>query len=110
MPFEFDVHAMVFSQDAPGLEKQLHRHFVRKQLNKVNPRKEYFKVGLPEIRVELEKLGVETHWTMKAEAHEYRESLKVERQLVESAEAEREWLGHPLEYEPEDLEEVVESD
>lgn len=110
VPFEFDVHAMIFSQDAPGLEKQLHRHFVRKQVNKVNPRKEFFKVGLPEIRVELDKLGVETHWTMKAEAHEYRESLKVERQLVESEEAEREWLGHQLEYEPEDLEEVVESD
>nr|WP_296982781.1 MULTISPECIES: GIY-YIG nuclease family protein [unclassified Thalassolituus] len=39
VPFEFDVHAMIFSEDAPTLEKELHRHFQLDSVNKVNPRK-----------------------------------------------------------------------
>jgi hypothetical protein len=41
VPFEFDVHAMIYSEDAPALEKQLHRKFLKSQLNKINPRKEF---------------------------------------------------------------------
>ncbi len=96
VPFEFDIHAMIFSEDAPGLEKSLHRHFLRQQLNKVNPRKEFFRIGLPEIRAELEKLGVATHWTMKAEAEEYRASLQIEQQIRENPSIEKEWTRHQL--------------
>lgn len=99
VPFEFDVHAMIFSEDAPGLEKSLHRHFLRQQVNKVNPRKEFFRLGLEDIRQELENLGVETHWTMTAKAHEYRESLRIEQQILENPEIEREWTRHQLEVE-----------
>lgn len=99
VPFEFDVHAMIFSDDAPGLEKSLHRHFLRQQVNKVNPRKEFFRLGLEDIRQELENLGVETHWTMTAKAHEYRESLRIEQQILENPEIEREWTRHQLEVE-----------
>lgn len=99
VPFEFDIHAMIFSEDAPNLEKSLHRHFLRRQLNKVNPRKEFFRIGLPEIRTELEKLGVETHWTMKAEAEDYRASLQIEQQIRENPEIEKEWTRHQLEIE-----------
>jgi len=81
VPFEFDVHAMIFSDDAPGLEKQLHRHFLRQQINKVNPRKEFFRLELAEIRQELETLGVETHWTMSALVHEFSETLRIEQQI-----------------------------
>ncbi len=56
VPFEFDVHAMIFSEDAPGLEKQLHRHFLRQQVNKVNPRKEFFRLVITDIKQELEVL------------------------------------------------------
>ncbi|MBD9412973.1 DUF4041 domain-containing protein [Pseudomonas sp. PDM16] len=99
VPFEFDVHAMIFSDDAPGLEKSLHRHFLRQQINKVNPRKEFFRLGLEDIRQELEILGVETHWTMTARAHEYRESMRIEQQIIENPEIEREWTRHQLEVE-----------
>ncbi|MBD9632886.1 DUF4041 domain-containing protein [Pseudomonas sp. PDM19] len=108
VPFEFDVHAMIFSEDAPGLEKSLHRHFLRQQINKVNPRKEFFRLGLEEIRGELETLGVETHWTMTARAHEYRESLRIEQQIQENPEVEREWTRHQLEVEAE-IEDVEET-
>ncbi|MCO4331405.1 DUF4041 domain-containing protein [Staphylococcus hyicus] len=49
VPFEFDVHAMIFSDDAPKLEKTLHNHFREKEVNKVNHRKEFFKVSIDEI-------------------------------------------------------------
>lgn len=101
VPFEFDIHAMIFSEDAPGLEKSLHRHFLRQQLNKVNPRKEFFRIGLPEIRTELEKLGVSTHWTMKAEAQDYRASLQIEQQIRENPSVEMEWTRHQLAIEEE---------
>lgn len=49
VPFEFDVHAMIFSDDAPALENTLHRHFRDRELNKVNHRKEFFRVDIDEI-------------------------------------------------------------
>jgi hypothetical protein len=75
VPFEFDVHAMLHSTDAPTLENELHKVFHDDQVNKVNSRKEFFRVSLSRIREKVEELEIEAHWTMKAEAREYRESL-----------------------------------
>lgn len=105
VPFEFDVHAMIFSDNAPGLEKQLHRHFLREQVNKVNPRKEFFRIDLPSIRKELESLGVETQWTMIAQALEYRESLRIEDQIRENPAVAAEWTRHQLA-----VEEIIEEE
>lgn len=108
VPFEFDVHAMIFSEDAPGLEKTLHRHFLRQQMNKVNPRKEFFRIGLGQIRAELEALGIDTHWTMLAAAHEYRETQRIEQQIRENPNIEQEWTRHQLEFEAqEETEEIA---
>ena len=49
VPFEFDVHAMIFSSDAPELETMLHRRFANRAVNKINPRKEFYKVDINEI-------------------------------------------------------------
>jgi hypothetical protein len=106
VPFEFDVHAMIFNEDAPALEKTLHRHFLRQQVNKVNPRKEFFRLSLADIRSELEALGVEAHWTMTAAAHQYRESLRIEQQIRENPAIAAEWSQHQLE--EVELEEEVE--
>jgi len=100
VPFSFDVHAMILSKDAPGLEKSLHRHFLRQQVNKVNPRKEFFRLNLALIRQELESLGVEAHWTMTADAHEYRETLKIDQQILENPQVEQEWTRHQLDFAP----------
>lgn len=75
VPFDFDVHAMIFSEDAPGLEKELHARFAESQVNKVNPRKEFFRQNVTMVRKELEMMGIQAHWTMLAEAKEYKESL-----------------------------------
>ncbi len=78
VPFDFDVHAMIYSDDAPTLEKELHRRFDDASVNKVNFRKEFFNLNLAEIRQAVEQQGMnEIHWTMKAEAAEYRESLSI---------------------------------
>ena len=84
VPFAFDVHAMIMSDDAPALERELHNHFLLKQINKVNHRKEFFRASLHEIREELESMGVETKWTMAAEAAEYRESLAIDKLIEEN--------------------------
>lgn len=55
VPFEFDVHAMIFSDDAPKLEKTLHNHFREREVNKVNHRKEFFKVNIDEIEEVVKK-------------------------------------------------------
>jgi hypothetical protein len=79
VPFSFDVHAMLYSEDAPTLEKELHRRFNRESVNKVNPRKEFFRTSLAEIKQMVDNQGIaDVHWTMKAEAAEYRESLAIE--------------------------------
>jgi hypothetical protein len=83
VPFSFDVHAMIFSENAPELETALHRHFLTAQVNKVNPRKEFFRVSIATIREELEKLKIKTQWTMSAAAKQYRETLALERTLKE---------------------------
>lgn len=78
VPFSFDVHAMIFSADAPALETALHTTFKNKAVNRVNPRKEFFNVSLDEV----EKVVKENHnavvtFTKVAEAAQYRESLKI---------------------------------
>ena len=100
VPFEFDIHAMLYSEDAPGLERTLHRRFLQQQMNKVNPRKEFFKVSLADIRREVEAMGLAAHWTMTAEAHAYRETLRIEQQIRENPAIAQEWTEHQLEYEP----------
>lgn len=78
VPFSFDVHAMIYSDDAPALEKSLHKAFHGKSVNKINPRKEFFRLPLSEIKQKVINEGIEDiHWTMKAEAAEYRESVSM---------------------------------
>lgn len=50
VPFNFDVHAMIFSDDAPALEAVLHKAFENRKLNMVNKRREFFNVTLDEIK------------------------------------------------------------
>jgi len=79
VPFRFDVHAMIYSDDAPSLESTLHKKFQDKRVNQINHRKEFFRVNLPDIEEAVTDLGLEIEFTKKAEAQEYRESLAIER-------------------------------
>ncbi|MCR8969309.1 DUF4041 domain-containing protein [Facklamia sp. 7083-14-GEN3] len=77
VPFKFDVHALIFSEDAPALENLLHNHFKNKEVNKVNSRKEFFNVDLSEIKSLVhEKFDKTVTFYEEPEALEYRESLR----------------------------------
>ncbi|HFL2515436.1 TPA: DUF4041 domain-containing protein [Clostridioides difficile] len=79
VPFKYDIHATIFSEDAPKLESALHKAFDNKRVNKVNNRKEFFEVTLDEIRSEVEKNFDKTvEYTKLAEAQEYRQTLKIQ--------------------------------
>ncbi|MCM3381902.1 MULTISPECIES: DUF4041 domain-containing protein [Shouchella] len=79
VPFNFDVHAMIFSNDAPKLEKQLHDAFLPYSVNKINTRKEFFKVSLDQIEKFVNMHHDKTViFTKIAEAAEYRQSLALE--------------------------------
>lgn len=104
VPFAFDVHAMIWSDDAPALERELHHRFVRSQVNKINPRKEFFRVGVAEIRECVEGMGLQASWTMSADAAQYRETLAIERSLAENNAQAQEWLRGQMQYEPDVIE------
>lgn len=78
VPFTFDVHAMIYSEDAPTLERKLHHYFNYQRVNKVNYKKEFFRVGLNEVKEFLESENISAKFTLKAEALQYRESLRIE--------------------------------
>ena len=76
VPFYFDVHAMIFTADAPALENALHQAFENKRLNLVNRRREYFRVTLDEIKkVVQENYDKTVEFTDVPPAEQYRESL-----------------------------------
>jgi cellobiose-specific phosphotransferase system component IIA len=88
VPFPFDVHAMIFTENAPELESSLHKLFHTRRFNKANERKEFFRVSLSEIIDAVEKLSSnnkyiksDIHITKVAEAVEYRKSLAIERKF-----------------------------
>jgi hypothetical protein len=90
VPFPFDVHALIFTEDAPSLENTLHRRFNLRRVNFENMKKEFFRVSIEEIRDELQKIhqeeGVESvlRLTLVAEAKQYRLSEAKRRELERS--------------------------
>jgi hypothetical protein len=74
VPFSFDVHMMISCNDAPTLENALHRELHANRLNRVNLRKEFFRVGLDQIRNVVERHHGNVEYVADAEALEYRES------------------------------------
>ena len=80
VPFRFDIHAMIFSDDAPKLEAALHNAFADKKVNLVNGRKEFFRVTLDEIKKVVEENHDKTvEFINLPEAQQYRESEMLRR-------------------------------
>ena len=82
VPFNFDVHAIIFSEDAPGLETVLHQTFKAHQVNKVNPRKEFFNIDLKQIEaIVKENHSAVVQFVEVPEAFDYRESMRIANEL-----------------------------
>lgn len=78
VPFNFDIHAMIFTEDAPALENALHKAFENKKVNMVNQRREFFNVSLDEIKnVIKNNFDKSVEFVDIAPAEQYRETTKI---------------------------------
>lgn len=83
VPFKFDVHAFIFSDDAPRLENALHKAFEKKRVNMMNNRKEFFNVTLSEIeKVVKDNYDKVVDFKYHALAEQYRQTM-IKRNKVE---------------------------
>jgi len=93
VPFEFDVHAIIQSDNVPELEKNLHRNLTLHRVNKSNWRKEFFKVPLEKLKKIIEEEGHETEWTLKARALQWRETQEIEKRIEEDEHFKEQWAS-----------------
>lgn len=77
VPFTFDVHAMVWAEDAPNLEREIHKRLDSARVNRVNYRKEFFEGEMSEIKAALQELKPGANFSDDMEAEQYRVSLKL---------------------------------
>jgi hypothetical protein len=92
LPFPFDIHAKISSDNAPLLERELHNRFAFQKTNKVNSFKEFFNVSCLDIKEAVESLGISADWTIEAKAQQYEESLKIARQIEDGSLSKHEYL------------------
>lgn len=74
VPFEFDVHSFIFSEDAVGLEASLHERLASCRVNKENPRKEFFRVSLGDIERLVHEIDPTASFDRTMAATEFRAS------------------------------------
>lgn len=74
VPFRFDVHSFIFSDDAVGLENKLHTILTDKRVNKVNMRKEFFNVSLDELEQLVTEIEPTAEFNRTMAAEEFRQS------------------------------------
>lgn len=77
VPFPFDVHMMIRSENAPALEFELHKALHKLRVNKANPRKEFFRTTIQDIADIVKRHCGEITYTADAEALEYNQSLNM---------------------------------
>lgn len=75
VPFGFDTHAMIYSDEAPALETALHKEFADRRVNASNMRKEFFHVGLEEVEEAVKRLAPSASFFSDREAQEWHETL-----------------------------------
>lgn len=105
VPFPFDVHAFIECDDAPTLENDLHKELSLMRMNKVNPRKEFFRVDIAAIRAIVERKKLVANWTIAAEAAEYRESLAIDERIKNDPAEQARWEAFTQSISDEDTEE-----
>ncbi len=82
VPFRFDLHAFIFTENAPELESYIQKEFNDRRINKVNNRKEYFRATLDEIeQVVTEKYEKVVEFVRIPEAKEFRETQSIIKQI-----------------------------
>lgn len=77
VPFPFDVHSFIFSEDAVALETALHHELNSRRVNKVNLRKEFFNISIEELQAIVERIDPTAPFKVTALAEQYRQSLSI---------------------------------
>lgn len=77
VPFSFDVHAMIYSENAPALEADLHKEFHDSRVNIANNRKEFFRCTIDQVQDALNRLAPDAQFYPDPEAREYRETMQM---------------------------------
>ena len=86
VPFPFDIHALIYSENAPELETKLHDHFWDRRVNWANNRKEFFHVSLEEVTAAIRECGLSADVLAVPEAKEYRQTVAaIEASMRQSA-------------------------
>ncbi len=86
VPFPFDVHSFIFSNDAPELENNLHKILNSNRVNKVNYRKEFFRVSLDELEKIVYDLQPTAEFNRTMLAEQYNQSLSIEKGIADAFE------------------------
>lgn len=82
VPFRYDAHVFIFSKDAYELESKLHKRFEKQRVNKVNKRKEFFRISMDDVKQIVEENKGSVHsFVEKPDAEEYFDTLKIEKQM-----------------------------
>ena len=78
VPFKFDVHSLIFSNDAPALENSIHHRLHANRVNKVNLRKEFFNISLDDLEALVNELEPTAEFSRTMAAEEYHQSLSMD--------------------------------
>lgn len=84
VPFSFDVHSFIFSEDAPTLENEMHRRLNDRRVNKINTRKEFFDISLDELEELVYEIEPSAEFNRTMAAEEYRLSMSVSEAFEQS--------------------------
>ena len=82
VPFRFDTHAMIYSEEAPALEAALHKEFAARRVNAANTRKEFFTVSLQEVEEAVSSVAPNAEFFKDREAQEWHETLALRKQSL----------------------------
>ena len=83
VPFRYDAHVFIFSKDAYALEKDLHDRFDKKRVNKINMRKEFFRISMDDVKqIVEENKGAVHSFVEHPDAEEYYDTLKIEKTMT----------------------------
>lgn len=97
VPFGFDTHAIIYSEEAPALETALHQEFSERRINMANMRKEFFRVSLDEVEAAVTRLAPEASFFSDREAQDYQETLAKRKQALNKGEHARAIEAFPTE-------------
>lgn len=78
VPFRYDVHSLIFSDNAPELEYKLHRQLHNQRINKINLRKEFFRTNIDELEKLVYSIEPSAEFNRTILAEQYYQSMAVE--------------------------------